>query len=145
VIENDIASIERARLQIRPLLAWAGVSAKTINRFEVVFEELVYNVLRYGFDPGSAQKILTRASLTPDTVELVIEDDGLAFDPTAQPEPPPYQSLETAQIGGRGIPTVRKFSSTFRYEPAPASGEGRERVGCLFAPVNRVTVTIAKV
>ena len=142
VLDNDIAAIERARLEIRPLLAWGGVSAKAINRFEVVFEELVSNTLRYGFAPGSDQKILTRVSLTPEAIALVIEDDGAPFDPTAQPEPPPLTSLETAQIGGLGIPTVRKFSKRFVYEPAPANGEGRDRVGRAFTPVNRVTVEI---
>ena len=142
VLDNDVAAIERARLQIRPLLAYGGVSSKSINRFEVVFEELVVNVLRYGFEPGSDQKILTRVALTPGVIALMIEDDGAPFDPTAQPEPPPLTSLETAQIGGLGIPTVRKFSKRFVHEPAPADGEGRDRVGRPFTPVNRVTVEI---
>ena len=142
VLDNDIAAIERARLEIRPLLAWAGVSAKVINRFEVAFEELVANILSYGFTPGSDQRILARVELRPDVVELTLEDDGMAFDPTAQPEPPPFESLETAQIGGLGIATVRRFSKVFRWEPAPAVGEGRERAGGAFAPVNRVTVAI---
>jgi anti-sigma regulatory factor (Ser/Thr protein kinase) len=144
VIENDVSAIERARLEVRPLLAWGGLSAKTINRFEVVFEELVSNVMRYGFDDGSNQRILVRVALTPDSVDLMIEDDGVPFDPTAQPEPPPLESLETAQIGGLGIPTVRRFSKVFVYERAPADGEGRDIVGHVFAPVNRVTVQIAR-
>ncbi|HEY3814456.1 MAG TPA: ATP-binding protein [Caulobacteraceae bacterium] len=145
VLENDLAAIERARLEVRPLLAYGGLSAKTINRFEVVFEELIYNVIRYGFTPGSDQKILARVALTPDAVELLLEDDGLAFDPTAHPAPPPFESLETAQIGGLGIPTVRRFSRRFDYARAPADGEGREHVGRAFAPVNRVTVAIAMI
>jgi serine/threonine-protein kinase RsbW len=55
---------------------------------------------------------------TEDTVELEIDDDGVAFDPRRSPEPPSSGDLATARIGGWGIPIIRRFSDEMRYRRA---------------------------
>ena len=46
---------------------------------------------------------------------MEIEDDGRAFDPTQSPAPQRAASLDTAQVGGWGIPIIRRFSDGLCY------------------------------
>jgi len=143
VLNNTIAAVEDGRVRMRAHLEPLALTPRAINRLEVVFEELISNVVRHGFAPGSDQTILVRIAGGPDLIELAVEDDGVAFDPLAAPEPEPFTSLETAKLGGLGVPTIRRFSLFVRYEPGPAPGPGRTLAGAGFVPVNRVTVGIA--
>jgi len=63
----------------------------------------------------------------------------MAFNPLEAKPSEPLTTIETARIGGLGIPLVAKLSADLRYErpvmPAGASG---------FAPRNRLFVAIAK-
>jgi anti-sigma regulatory factor (Ser/Thr protein kinase) len=69
-------------------------------------------------------------------VELTFEDDGRPFNPLeAAPSQPPT-SIETAKIGGLGIPLVARLSASLRYERPATGSEG-------FTPTNRLVVAIA--
>jgi anti-sigma regulatory factor (Ser/Thr protein kinase) len=143
VLDNSIAAIEAGRQEILKFLAPRALDALVINRLEVVFEEVVSNIVRHGFERGADQTILVAVSETPGAVELVFEDDGSPFDPVQAPEPPKATSIETAKLGGMGVPLIHRLASSLRYE-VPAPGEGRSILaGRPFAPRNRLTATIA--
>lgn len=142
VLGDTLAAIEEGQACMAGRLD-AGLGPRAANRLEVVFEELVANVVRHGFAGGPGGSILVVVGPRPGAVRLVIEDDGRPFDPFCAPEPPPFESLETAQVGGLGVQAVRRFVASTRYEPAPASELWSAFVEQDARPVNRVTVTIA--
>jgi len=143
ILNNTIAAIEDARQRIERQLEPLELSPRVVNRLEVILEELVSNVVRHGFDPRSDQSIRLVVGVRPEAVDLTIEDDGRPFDPTAAAQPSPLESLETAKLGGLGIPLVRKLSASLRYEPiAPGAGL-RQLSDRLFEPRNRVIVSVA--
>src|ERR1700743_1726346 len=86
------------------------------NRLEVLFEELVTNTIRHGFKPHSAQTIHVRVERKAGAVELVFEDDGEPFNPLDAAMPEAFTDIESARIGGLGIPLIVKLSSALRYE-----------------------------
>lgn len=136
---NTIDSVETARAALEQLFAAHALPAGAVHRLEVVLEELVSNVIRHGFTPGSNQSIHLRCSIMAGLVTFVLEDDGTPFDPLQAPEPRPFDRIETAALGGLGLALVRKLAASFRYEradPRAPHGEGG------FAPVNRVTVQL---
>lgn len=92
----------------------AGLDARGGARLAVVVEELVSNAIRHGAEDGSIAIDLVMA-LSGDAVALVLEDDGVAFDPTEErvfggPDP------ETG--GGVGLALVRAWASGFGYSRA---------------------------
>jgi len=99
---------------------------------ELVFEEVVANVLRHGSRPNGETRIQLEVALEHDAVRLVFEDDGPPFDPRERPDPAPPTDLEHAPTGGRGLMLIRRFSSGLEYLRTP---EGR----------NRLTVTVPRV
>lgn len=143
VLNNTIDAIEDGRVEFRRHLAPLGLDPLVINRLEVVFEELVSNVVRHGFMPHSDQSIAVAVSARPGSIEFVFEDDGSPFNLLEAPTPEPFTSLETAKLGGLGILLVRKMSSHVGYEAVPVDAPRRDLAGRPFRPRNRVSISIA--
>lgn len=123
-LPNDLSAVATSREAVAGFLAPFGVD-RLLNRVEVVLEELVSNLVRHGED---VSEITVAADYDGDSVDLVIEDDGIPFDPFAMDDPAPFTHLDEASLGGLGIHLVRRLSKAARYD----------RVGAR----NRVSVTI---
>ena len=89
-------------------LACSALDESTKSRLQVVFEELVSNIIRHGFSRHSDQSIHVRIDRRPDMVEFIFEDDGTPFNPldAAAPEIQ-HTSIESARVGGLRIPLVK--------------------------------------
>jgi anti-sigma regulatory factor (Ser/Thr protein kinase) len=133
---NGLAAIAEGGAALRDFCAREGVSDTVINRIDVIFEEIVANIVRHGFDAGSAQSIEVVARIDGDAMVLVVDDDGRPFDPTVQPPPAPFTRLADAQVGGLGVALVQRLARSVAYAQPVRAGDG-------FAPVNRLTVTVA--
>jgi serine/threonine-protein kinase RsbW len=125
-----MSAVETGRLAILDYLAPLALDDRVINRIEVVVEELVGNLVRHGAVDMIAVVVLAR----PDEIELAFEDGGPEFNPLELTTPSRFTTLEDAEIGGLGIPLVRRLSRSVRYE----------RLDDEDPAVNRVTVTIAR-
>ena len=86
---------------------------------ELVFEEVVSNVLRHGGRPDRVTHVSVKVAPEEAAVRLTFLDDGPPFDPRGWPEPPP------AQVGGRGLMLIRSVSSGMEYLRTP---EGQNRL-----------------
>jgi len=137
VLNNTLGAIEDGRRRVLDFLAGQALADVVCHRLEVVFEELVSNTIRHGFAKNSDQSIHVRVEPRPGLVELTFEDDGIPFNPLEAEVPQAPTSIETARIGGLGIPLIAKFSTHLSYErPAPRDGQPG------FAPSNRLIVAI---
>lgn len=117
-------SLETGRLALLSYLAPFVLEARLINRVEVVLEELVSNVVRHAKE---AANLAIEAERTGSAVLLAVEDDAPPFNPLTVPEPPPFDALEDAMLGGQGIPLIRRLSQSVRYERR----DGRNRIVAL--------------
>jgi serine/threonine-protein kinase RsbW len=123
--DAELAGFERARLRLRALLERMGVGERAIHRSELAFEEICVNVIRYGYPErrSGSRPIRFEARVLDDEIVLTIEDEGLAFDPTAAPDHAPASSLDEARVGGRGIALTRLATRHVGY----ARTDGRNR------------------
>lgn len=117
-LDADLRAFEAARLRLRSFLERGGASERAIHRSELVFEEVCVNVIRHAYPdrPAGARPIHAEARLSDDEIVLTIEDEGLAFDPTAAPPHVPAASLDEARIGGRGIALTRLWTRRMTYD-----------------------------
>jgi len=83
---------------------------------ELVFEEIVANIVRHGAPPGRTAAIRVSFAVEPDVLVMTFEDDGIAFDPRRRPDPVPAKSLDEAEEGGLGLMMVRRAASALDYE-----------------------------
>jgi anti-sigma regulatory factor (Ser/Thr protein kinase) len=130
-IPNDLAGLKQGLNGLGDWLASHPLDIDTENRARLVFEEIVTNVIRYGFADGGVHTIRAVAQLDGSELKLSFDDDGRPFDPTTAPVPAPNRSLAQASIGGRGLVLVRAAARRLDYE---RTKDGR----------NRLTVTLAR-
>ncbi|MBV8684952.1 MAG: ATP-binding protein [Caulobacteraceae bacterium] len=143
VLDNDLAAIESGRRKICEWLDPMKLSPKATHRWEVVFEEIVSNIVRHGFSPGSRHTVFVQAARTPNTIDFTFDDDGRPFDPLTAPAPQPLRSLETAPLGGLGVALVRRLAAAMSYERDPETATGGTSTDLTFTPRNRLRVSIA--
>jgi serine/threonine-protein kinase RsbW len=93
-----------------------GVGGEDLARVLIAVEELVTNIVRYGYappaQPGSAAITLR---LADDRFVVEIVDDGGEFDPFAAPEPDLDAPIEERRVGGLGLHLVKALMDRTRY------------------------------
>lgn len=115
-LKNTLKEIECLSLNIQEFCKNHSVSQKTIYDITLSLEELVTNIISYGYDDKNEHKIEIKFILQDDVIEITIKDDAKPFDPTKHPEPDVNKSLEEKQIGGLGIHLVRNLMNTMSYK-----------------------------
>lgn len=94
---------------------WDLSPAITIN-LNLVLEELLTNIIFYGYTDTNEHSILIHLSLENSILTVTLTDDAIAFNPLLAAEPDINQALEDRAIGGLGIHLVRKIMDDIHYE-----------------------------
>ena len=129
VIANDPREAESMTQWITQACAAAQIPSKMSFAVQLCLDEAVTNILQYGQrgDAGPrASAISASLECSPSAVVLDIEDDGVAFDPTAVAPPAPAQTLDLLPVGGLGVHLIRQYSSRMEY--ARTGGRNRLRL-----------------
>jgi anti-sigma regulatory factor (Ser/Thr protein kinase) len=120
VLAPSLDSIAIGHETIAAFLSSADLCESVRNRLDVVFEEIVANIVRHGCDDGAADHvILVEIEPVDATVAVAIEDDGKAFNPLQSAPPAVADSIANVEIGGLGIPLIKSFTRALRYERVP--------------------------
>ncbi len=120
----DVDGLELARQQARQFLHNNGVDEHTLAAVELVLEEAVTNVIRYGYDSeAQARNIDIDLQVDPEEVQVLVVDDGKPFDPTEEGAILLPETLDEAQVGGLGLLMIRNSTTRMAYERS----EGRNR------------------
>lgn len=100
---------------IEEIASASAIPPQTAFRLELVLTEAVTNIMDYSRRPGEAGHIQISCELHDDTIEVVVNDDGPAFDPTARASVSLPKSLDEARPGGLGIHLMRQYASAMSY------------------------------
>jgi len=113
---NSLAGLQQGLDALKAWLTAANVGQQVEDRVFLVFEEIVMNIIRYGFDDGREHTIEVSFARGEGELTLIFDDDGRPFDPRNVPAPDLHRPLAAAPIGGRGIFLVRKNAKRLDYE-----------------------------
>jgi sigma-B regulation protein RsbU (phosphoserine phosphatase) len=130
-IANTLGGLKEGLSALGKWLSEQGIGTEASDSAHLVFEEIVNNISRYGFDDRREHAIVVEGEVSGGELKLTFDDTGRPFDPRTLPQPNLAVSLEDASIGGRGIMLVRAAASRLDYERT-ATGH------------NRLTVTLPK-
>jgi serine/threonine-protein kinase RsbW len=114
-IEAELTELAPASERIRRFLTEHGVDGDAIFAIETVIEEIATNAIKYGFGASRKGRIILEVTAAATRAELVIEDNGAAFDSTEAPDPDVDRPLEDMPVGGLGIHLVRSMTDGFVY------------------------------
>ena len=145
VLGNSLDSVDDGRLRLAEFIAPLDISSRQTNRIEVVFEELISNIVRYGIVGNGQGRIVVDVTADADTITLIAQDNGIAFNPLEKAAPAPFDTIENAKIGGLGIPLMRKFTKSLDYEYTGSAEEFIRLTGVpADAGLNRVTAVFSR-
>ena len=100
--------------------AHAGAQAAELtpedrDRLDLVLEELLVNVARYAYQPGTGEVELAYAVDHPGSLLVEISDNGRDFNPLENKEPELAAALQDRQVGGLGVFLARRLAASFAY------------------------------
>ena len=81
----------------------------------VVLEELLSNVIFYGYQDHDEHLIYVTFDYSDTELSVIIEDDGVPFNPLEQEAVDMSTSLEDTDIGGLGIHFVKSLTKSADY------------------------------
>ncbi len=119
-VANDLADIPRVATEVEAFCLGHGISHRDLNRFNLALEEVLTNVISYGFPAGGRHDIEVRIAWRPydpneGALRATVSDDGVPFDPLAAEPPDLGRPVEQRKVGGLGIHLLRALADAIDY------------------------------
>jgi sigma-B regulation protein RsbU (phosphoserine phosphatase) len=115
-IRNRAEEIALVQEEFGQLCSRHDVPDRNRRQLNMVFDELLSNIINYAYEDEDDHSIHVRVSVSGDTLILRITDDGKAFNPFEQSEPETDLSVEDRPIGGLGVHLVKNVMDTVANE-----------------------------
>ena len=114
-LKNQIAELGRLGQFVETFAEAHDLTPKFTFGVNLVLDELVTNIISYGYTDGGEHTIRVRLACNGDELTAELEDDAIAFNPLERPEPDTTLPLEERPIGGLGIHFARKTMDQMSY------------------------------
>jgi serine/threonine-protein kinase RsbW len=124
VLENRLSEIGRFADVVERFLPARGVPEAIVFRINMAIDELLTNVITYGYGDDERHLIQVGIAVRDGVVDVLIEDDGREFDPLCRASVDTTSAIEERQIGGLGIHLVKEMLERVDYRRA----DGRNRI-----------------
>jgi serine/threonine-protein kinase RsbW len=92
-----------------------GISDVAINEINLALDEILSNIISYGYPQGEAGAIMVRLRYRPGQVMAEIHDNGISFDPLRAAPPDLAATVKDRKVGGLGIAFVRELMDEVAY------------------------------
>lgn len=114
---NTFEDLARLMADAELFLQSHGLPPRTVYDVNLVLEEVLTNIVKYGFDDEAAHEIQLIVTITDSGVTIRCEDEGREFDPLAAcpPDIEARDSILECQVGGLGIHLVRQTVQSIEY------------------------------
>jgi anti-sigma regulatory factor (Ser/Thr protein kinase) len=93
-----------------------GLAAGIGQKMCIVFDELLNNIISYGFSDDEDHQINIDISVTAEQLLVTVADDGVPFNPFDRVGPDISLSIEERDIGGLGVLLVTKLMDQTHYQ-----------------------------
>jgi len=92
-----------------------GVPQDMVFKINLSLDELLTNILSYGYPEGGERKISVSLAIQDQTIVIEARDNAVPFNPLEKTEPDISQDVDERPIGGLGIHIVRKMMDEIAY------------------------------
>lgn len=114
-LKNDLSELEALCKHLNKFGRLTGLSEACIRDVNICLDELLTNIVSYGFEDDLEHIIRFTMDLDNQVLTLSIEDEGVPFNPLEKKDPEVPADLIDVRIGGLGIHIVRKLMDDLRY------------------------------
>ena len=118
ILPGTLDSLTQIGAYVLEAASEAGLERKLAYRLRLAVDEIATNAVIYGYDRvGMEGDLVVIAELDDDTLTIVLEDMGPAYNPFDTPSPDDLdEPLDDRDIGGLGVFLAIKGVDEFRYE-----------------------------
>ena len=114
-LNNDIQQIARLAEFTGSIAEDTHMDNALAMGINLALEEAITNVIMYAYPQGKGGQVQIDAVIREGSLDFIISDTGIPFDPTAAPEADTSLGVEDRPIGGLGIFLVRKIMDKVSY------------------------------
>jgi anti-sigma regulatory factor (Ser/Thr protein kinase) len=114
-ITNELHNLETLMHATTSFLEDNGVDAQAVYQTNLTLEEMVTNIIKYGYDDYDTHNIVFSMEVTPGEIVAVLEDDGHEFDPVAHAASAATRPVDAEKAGGMGINLILKTVKHMAY------------------------------
>jgi anti-sigma regulatory factor (Ser/Thr protein kinase) len=115
IVKNQLSELERMSRVVEAFGEDNGVPPKAIFQLNLALDEILTNVMSYGYTDTAEHEIVVRLSADGGQVIVEVEDDGREFNPLDAAAPDLDAPAAERSIGGLGIHLARKVIDQLEY------------------------------
>ena len=115
-LRNKFSELNTMGQSLRQFGETLGLSSKTSFQICLAMEEIVNNIISYGYTDDAVHWIKIAISHQDGILTIRLEDDGIPFDPLRAEEPDCECPVEQRKVGNLGIHLSKKVMDEMLYE-----------------------------
>ena len=115
-LKNKISELNKLAEELGKFCSENGLSENILFDINLSLDELVTNIIAYGFNDEVDHEISITINKVDNKINIILEDEGIEFNPMDKEEPEFGTALEDREIGGLGIYFVRNKMDKINYE-----------------------------
>jgi len=115
-ISNKLEEIAKVQEAFGAFAGKHNVAIENIRKFNIVFDEVLSNIINYAYTDNKEHVIGVRIELRNSQLVIQVTDEGIPFNPFSKAAPDTSLSIEERQIGGLGIHLVKKLVDDYSYK-----------------------------
>lgn len=115
-LRNSFSELDTLCQSLQQFGEELGLSSKTLFQICLAMEELVSNIISYGYTDDAVHWIKIAISHEDGILSIRLEDDGIPFDPLKAEEPDCECAIEQRKVGNLGIHLSKKVMDDMVYE-----------------------------
>jgi anti-sigma regulatory factor (Ser/Thr protein kinase) len=115
MVPNRLSETSRVKKHFDAFAEDYGIPEKVRLKMNVVFDELLTNIISYAYQDNKEHDIKIKVELSADRLKVSMVDGGIPFNPLGVETPDTELPLEERKIGGLGIHLVRKMIDKVSY------------------------------
>jgi anti-sigma regulatory factor (Ser/Thr protein kinase) len=116
VIKNKLANIDLVNDRFTAFAHGKEVPKNVVGNVCMAFDELLTNIISYAYQDDDQHDIGIQLYLKQNSIVIIVDDDGLPFNPFQADTPDTQLSIEERDIGGLGIHLIRKIMDNVSYQ-----------------------------
>jgi anti-sigma regulatory factor (Ser/Thr protein kinase) len=113
---NKLSELPNVMGMLEKFSASEGLEKTVRQAAELSLDELLTNTISYGYSDSEQHEIQIDIGVHDNALKIVVQDDGVAFNPFDQEAPNLNMHIDERDLGGVGIHLVKEFMDDCAYQ-----------------------------
>jgi len=115
VFQNSLSELAGAGEWLRSFAVECGLTHEVTHDLDLALHEVLTNIISYAYRDNGHHEITVVLREHSNRISVVIEDDGVPFNPLGVPPAHPAATLDQSPPSGRGLSLMRSLVDELQY------------------------------